>query len=211
MALPNSNAELVQYLVAHGVLKTPRLVGAFKAIDRAQFVPPGERGEAYGDYPLPIGYSQTISQPSTVALMLEWLQPQSGQNILEIGAGCGYVTALLAKVVGEKGHLVALEIIPELAAQARRNLAAYHFTNFELLEADGSRGYAPEVPYSGIIVSAAAVELPPGLKEQLTTGGRLVIPVGEHPQAMAVIERTSKGFRERSVPGFEFVPLVHRE
>ncbi len=203
-----TNAQLVDELVAAGDLVRPELSAAFRAVDRVHFVPSALAGEAYADYPLPIGQGQTISQPSTVAFMLEQLQPEVGQRVLEVGAGSGYVAALLAKVVGQTGHVFALEVLPELVDVARQHLARYHFSQLELIEADGSRGYPEQAPYGRIIVSAAAPELPRELKDQLTIGGRLVAPIGGYSQDIVLIERTLEGFTERRFPGFVFVPLV---
>ncbi len=199
---------MVQELIAAGDLHNPTLINAFRAVDRADFVLPEQWELAYRNYPLPIGEGQTISQPATVALMLELLSVEVGMKVLEVGAGSGYVAALLAKLVGEHGMVFALERLPELAEQAKGNLARYGWPQLKLVCGDGSRGYSTQAPYDRIIVSAAAAELPDEFKGQLAVGGRLVAPVGGYPQDLVLLERVSGGFREQRFPGFIFVPLV---
>ncbi|MBI5466473.1 MAG: protein-L-isoaspartate(D-aspartate) O-methyltransferase [Candidatus Kerfeldbacteria bacterium] len=203
-----NNDELVDYLVNSGVLKSKFLVRAWRQVSRADFVPAKLRPQAYADEPLPIGLGQTISQPSTVAFMLELLRPEPGQRVLEIGAGSGYVAALLAQVVGERGEVIALERIAPLVQQAKKNTERYHFSWLELLHADGGLGYSDGGEFDRILVSAAAVALPPELSPQLGLNGRLVAPVGEYPQDIILRERTSEGFKEQHYPGFVFVPLL---
>lgn len=156
-----------------------------------------------------IGYGQTISQPATVAFMLELLQPQVGEKILDIGAGSGWQTALLAQIVGQAGQVIAVERVPELAGFAQRNLAKYHYENVELIVADGSQGYANYEPYDGIIVAAAGSRIPETMLRQLKVGGRLVMPVGETTQSIfLVIRKDQNNFKYQEFPGFIFVPLV---
>ena len=111
--MSNNNSELVRHLIEEGYLKTERIIGAFSAIDRADFVLEEYKSEVYGDYPLPISYGQTISQPATVAFMLELLQPEAGDKVMDAGSGSGWQTAILASIVGEKGSVYAVERIPE--------------------------------------------------------------------------------------------------
>lgn len=208
MSEAKTNDELITKLIEFGDLNAPEIITAFKIVDRINFVPPDLYYEAYGNYPLPIGGGQTISQPSTVAFMLEQLKAQKGQNVLEIGAGCGWVSALLTYLVGEKGNVVGIEIIPKLAEQARQNISKYNFKNLQLILADGSCGYKKFAPYDRIIVSAAAPILPLQLKEQLVDGGRLVAPIGDYQQDIVLIERKKECFTEKHFPGFVFVPLI---
>ncbi len=124
-----SNKELVEHLIKRGVLKTPKIIEAFKKIDRKDFVKEEFLEEAYFDTPLPIGFGQTISQPYTVAFMLELLEPKEGDTVLDIGSGSGWTTALLAYIVGNKGKVIGVERIKELVEFGKKNLAKYKFKN----------------------------------------------------------------------------------
>lgn len=203
-----SNDELVNYLISTGVLKTLELIRAFSKVDRKNFVAEESRSFAYDDSPLSIGYGQTISQPTTVAFMLEELHPQIGDRVLDIGSGSGWTTAILASVVGEEGKVYAFELIPALKKFGENNANKYKLNNVSFFEGDGSRGLPPEAPYDRILVSAAADSIPKLLKEQLKIGGRLVIPVGRGIQAIYVIERIGdKAYKKKRIPGFIFVEL----
>ncbi len=204
----NSNQELVNFLVYEGELNSQSLKTALLKIDRRFFVSPKLQNEAYENYPLPIGEWQTISQPSTVVFMLEKLQPQLGQNILEVGSGCGWVSALLAFIVGNKGRVTGIDIIPELVELARDNTKRFNFNNLEFIAGDGSKGFIKLAPYERIIVSAGAKTIPQALIEQLKDGGRMVIPVGDYLQDMMVVEKKGKWIKKVAYPGFVFVPLL---
>lgn len=205
----HTNEELVRELVDEGYLKTPAIIDAMKAIDRKDFVPEEYVSEAYGNYPLPIAGGQTISQPLTVAFMLELLEPKQGEKILDVGAGSGWQTAMLAHIVGENGKVVAIERIEDLFMFAGKNVAKYHFLEngiVKLIHGDGAKGYEAEAPYNKIIAAAAAVRIPEAWKEQVKVGGRIVAPVGE---SIVVIEKTAPDkFNEKRHFGFSFVPLV---
>lgn len=165
--------HLVAELIAQGVLHTPRIIDAFRAIDRRDFVRPELAAEAYANIPLPIGQRQTISQPYTVAFMLELLQPQPGDTILEIGSGSGWQTALLAHIVGEAGHVTALEIIPELCEWGRQNVATYGYIDQGIVEMhcqSGLPGYLDSAPYDHIIAAAAGEMVPPAWQAQVNVG-----------------------------------------
>ncbi|MBI4094394.1 MAG: methyltransferase domain-containing protein [Candidatus Liptonbacteria bacterium] len=210
--MPESHDELVRELIEHGYLKTPRVIQAFRAIDRKHFVPLEYRDGAYANEPIPIGHGQTISQPLTVAFMLEQLISQEGDAVLDIGAGSGWQTALLAHLVGDGGRVVAMERIPELAAMCRENVARFNFIRkgiVTILTADASRGAPPEYVRDGfnrIIAAAAADEMPAVWRTQLKVGGRIVAPVG---QSVVVVEKkTANQFTSEEYFGFVFVPLV---
>lgn len=200
---------LIDKLVAQGVLKTPVVIRAFQNIDRADFVPAELKNRAYENVPLAIGEGQTISQPLTVAFMLELLQPQAGHTIFDVGSGSGWQTALLAEIVGARGHVVALEIVPELCEHGKKNIEKYHFIERGTVEIhcqNASGGWPELAPFDRIIAAASATEVPPAWKEQLKIGGRLVAPVGT---SLIVLQRRENGtFREQEFPGFVFVPFV---
>ena len=207
-----SEEKLIKNLVDDGYLKTPSIIEAFQKISRIDFVPENLKEVAYADNPLPIGHEQTISQPLVVAFMLELLEPREGEKILDIGAGSGWQTALLAHiVVGDElgGKVIAIERILELKTMAEENIAKYNFIEkgvVQIIQGDGSKGHKEEAPYDKIIAAAAAEKIPPAWKEQLKIGGRIVAPVG---QSIMVIEKTEQNqFTQKQYFGFSFVPLV---
>lgn len=203
------NQELVQYLKRTGALKSKRLEKALLKTPRRLFVPESLQKSAYRDYPLHIGHGQTISQPSTVVMMTQLLQPKAGQKILEIGSGSGWQSALLSRMVGNKGKIFTIEILSELAGFARRNIAKLKIKNVKVVEGNGSVGLEEEALFNGIIITAAAASIPDTLKKQLKVGGRIVAPVGgRYTQKMTVLKRTRKGFEQEEMPSyFAFVPL----
>ncbi len=162
-------------IVARGV-RDERVIAAMRRVPRHAFVPEVLAEEAYSDKALPIGYAQTISQPYMVAVCLEALALRGGERVLEIGAGSGYVTALLAELAGS---VRAIERLPELAGPARARLERLGYTNFLLWAADGTYGWAEEGPYEAILAAASALEPPAPWRGQLAPGGRLVMPLGE--------------------------------
>lgn len=201
--------RLVDKLAKEKYLKTPLIIQAFKKINRADFVPENMKEMAGFDAPLPIGFGQTISQPRTVAFMLELLQPALGDKILDIGAGSGWTGALLAQCVGAGGKIFAMEKIEELCRFGKKNILKYNFIGqgiVKMICADGSRGWSTEAPFDKILVSAAAREIPGMLKNQLAINGRLVIPVRN--SVWLVIRKSEKEFEEKEFYGFSFVPLV---
>ena len=171
------NGHLIDYLIARGVLHSPTLIEAFKRCDRILFVPDAFNAEAYNDYPLPIGERQTISQPTTVAIMIELLNPEAGHKILDIGSGSGWTTALLATAVGEEGFVEGIERIPFLVLYSRENLEKIPITNASITLADSSDLGKPGHLYDRILVSASAPTMPKSLLDQLKNGGILVIPI----------------------------------
>ncbi len=202
--------ELIAKIIESGILKSKSVIAAFQKIDRADFVLKKYRDEVYEDYPLPIGYGQTISQPSTVAFMLELLDPQEGEKILDVGSGSGWTTALMAHIVGSTGKVWGLERVPELVEFGCENLAKYKFSNAQILQTE--RGLlAPRLPtgdfagFDKILVSAAGESLPQELVGQLKVGGRMVIPIGN---SIFKIDKTSESeIKKQEFPGFVFVPL----
>jgi len=174
-----SEAELRGAMVANQLrrrgVQNPRVLEALGEIPRHRFVEASLK-DAYSDHPLPIGHGQTISQPYMVALMTELLAPEKGHRILEIGAGSGYQTAVLARLCA---HVYAVERIDELAQKARSTLEALDVANVTLATGDGTQGWTAQAPFDGILVAAGAPSVPAPLLEQLREGGRLVIPVGK--------------------------------
>ena len=202
---------LVDSLIEQEWLKTPRIIYAFKKIKRIDFLPDDMKDLAELNEALSIGYGQTISQPLVVAFMLELLQPKPGDKVLDIGAGSGWTSALLSEIVGDKGKVIAIEIIPELVEFSRKNIRKYNFIEKGIAEficADGSQGYQKEAPFDKILCSAEAQEVPQAWKDQLKIGGRIVTPIGS--SIWLFIKKSSEQFEEKEYPGFVFVPLVSK-
>jgi len=200
---------LIDNLIEGGWLKTPEIIEAFKKIKRVDFLPESMKNLSEENEALPIGYSQTISQPLVVAFMLEQLAPKKGDKILDVGSGSGWTTALLAEIVGERGKIIAIDIVPELVEFGRKNIEKYNFIKegrVECICADGSKGYPKEAPYNKILVSATAKELTPAWQEQLKVEGRIVVPIGS--SIWLYIKKDQKNFEEIEHPGFVFVPLI---
>ncbi len=186
----------------------PKVLAAIAEVPRHEFVPPSLAKSAYQNGPLPIGYQQTISQPFIVALMTDLLRPRPDYTILEVGTGSGYQAAVLSRLVRQ---VYSLEIIPELAEQARARLARLGYDNVEVIHGNGRQGLSRHAPYDGIIVTAAAEAVPQALIDQLKPGARLVIPVGGRMfgQELIVLERDEKGgVRREDVLPVAFVPLT---
>ena len=196
-------------IVSRGVTDD-RVLEALRAVPRHLFVPASQRARSYTDAALPIGDGQTISQPYIVALMTELLQSQPEDVVLEIGTGSGYQAAVLSRLVKQ---VYSMEILPSLAAAARRRLSELDFANVTVRAGDGYRGWPERAPFDGIIVTAAPPEIPAALVAQLKRGGRMVVPVGETAatQQLMVIEksRTSDAITKRTVIPVRFVPMVH--
>lgn len=202
---------LLEELINEGYLKTPRIIEAFKKIDRADFVLRKTKKDAYLNIPLPIGYSQTISQPLTVAFMLELLKPKKGDKILDVGSGSGWQSALLGEIVGEKGKVFGVEIIPELVEFGNNNVAKYSFISkgtVKIISASGVIGLRNESPFDRIIVGAMAETFPEELLKQLKVGGRLVLPY--RGSVWLFVKKGEDEFKEHEYPGFAFVPLVDK-
>jgi protein-L-isoaspartate(D-aspartate) O-methyltransferase len=188
----------------------PQVLEALARVPRHAFVPAAYQEEAYANRPLPIGHGQTISQPFVVALMTDLAEITPDSVVLEVGAGCGYQTAVLAQLAR---RVYSVEVVSDLASRAREALGGLGIQNVELRCGDGWHGWPQHAPYDAIVVTAGATEVPPPLLEQLAPGGRLVIPVGpsSYGQDLLVVRKRQDGTLERrSVLGVAFVPLVHR-
>jgi len=204
----DSRRALAQQLRLEGIVDE-RVLAAVARVRREMFVAAEHRQHAYKNIPLPIGDGQTISQPYVVALMTQALALCGTERVLEVGTGSGYQAALLAELARE---VISLERIESLAERARRRLFALGYTNVEVHTADGTLGWPPRAPYDGIVVTAAAPQIPPCLVEQLAEKGRLVIPVG-HVASQELIVLSKEGGRSvsRSLGPVRFVPLVGRD
>lgn len=200
-----TNGELTDYLASSGVLKSEKVLNAFRAIDRADFVCAKDASEAYDDYPLPIGYGATISQPTTVAFMLELLQADAGDKILDVGSGSAWTTALLAHIAGSTGYVFGVEIVPELLVFGQNNLKKYTNLRAEIRQAEQTVGLAHEAPFDKILVSAAANTLPEELIEQLKPGGKMIIPI--QSSIWEITKSDNGAIATQEHYGFSFVPL----
>jgi protein-L-isoaspartate(D-aspartate) O-methyltransferase len=198
--------DMVTDQIAARGIRDERVLAAMRKVERHLFVPESLRSMAYDDRPLPIGEGQTISQPYIVALMTELLALQGKEKVLEIGTGSGYQAAILAKLAGE---VYSIEILKPLAQRANALLTNLGLTNIHVRCADGYESWKEEAPFDAIIVTAAPQEVPPQFVEQLKTGGRMVIPVGDFSQKLNLIVKTEHGIQKQSVAGVVFVPMVH--
>jgi protein-L-isoaspartate(D-aspartate) O-methyltransferase len=183
-----------------------RVLAAMNRVPRHEFVPKEFRAQAYADHPIPIEQGQTISQPFIVAVMLEHLRLQPEDSVLEIGTGSGYLTALLAQLAGK---VYSIERHATLAYSARELLASLQYRNVEILAGDGIHGLPSHAPFDAIIVSAAALEIPPALFAQLREGGRMIIPVGPPEAQLLQLVRKQDGRRMiTKLDACRFVPLL---
>lgn len=197
--------RMVKSQIARRGLKDPRLLAAFEAVPRHLFVPKQYHYAAYDDGPLPIGFSQTISQPYIVALMTDLLELQGHERVLEVGTGSGYQAAILGQLSRE---VHTIEYIQELASKAEKLITKLKLENVHVHFGDGSVGWPGTAPYHGILVAAAAPKTPKVLLEQLEDGGKLVLPVGGRGvQSLEVWERDGKKYRNKTVTAVAFVPL----
>jgi len=187
---------------------SPPVRAALSRVERHRFVPASRRDAAYGNHPLPIGAGQTISQPYIVALSTDLVAPRPGHRVLEIGTGSGYQAAVLAQIVAQ---VYTIELIGDLGRAAAARLAAAGYANVEVRIGDGYAGWPEKAPFDGIVVTAAAPQVPQALVDQLKPGGRLVIPVGAShavQELRVLTRRADGGVDERRVLPVRFVPLV---
>jgi protein-L-isoaspartate(D-aspartate) O-methyltransferase len=192
-------------IAARGV-SDPRVLAAMRQVLRHRFIPAHLWDQAYGDYPLPIGEDQTISQPYIVALMTEMLEIKPTDRVLEIGTGSGYQAAILAELAA---HVFTIDRVATLLSRAEQTLEALGYTNITTRVGDGTLGWPEEMPFDAIIVTAGAPEVPRPLTEQLATGGRLVIPVGDTwSQTLTRVRQTTEGLKFEYHGGCRFVRLI---
>ncbi len=188
-------------------IKDKRLLEAFLEVPRESFVGEELKNSAYQDRPLPIGEGQTISQPYIVAYMLDKLEISPEDKVLEVGSGCGYVLALLAELAEE---VYGIERKAALAERSRQTLRELGYDDIEIRAGDGSQGWLEKAPFAGILVSAAAAQVPEELKQQLEIGGRLILPLGDgHFQRLVLVTRDSRDkFSRKKLESVRFVPLI---
>jgi protein-L-isoaspartate(D-aspartate) O-methyltransferase len=210
-------AAMVERQLRRRGIGDERVLEAMAAVPRDRFVPTSERRRSYNDSALPIGYGQTISQPWIVAAICEALALHGDERVLEIGTGSGYSAGVLSRLARE---VVTIERIPELAAEARETLAQLGVTNVEVVVGDGSAGLPERAPFEGIAVHATAPGAPASLIEQLSVGGRLVVPIASDGADVLTVfmrvsdevdPRTGRGLERRSLGPVRFVPLIGRE
>ena len=197
-----------QQLKPRGI-KDERLLAAMARVPREEFVPADERGDAYEDGPLPIGFDQTISQPYIVAFMTEQLRLKPSDRLLEIGSGSGYQAAVLAELVAD---VYTIEILEPLAKTAEATLQRLGYKNVHLKIGDGYQGWPEEAPFDAIIVTCAPDKVPQPLVDQLKDGGRMVIPVGERfAQQLYLLEKKNGQLKESATLPVRFVPMLREE
>ncbi|MBU1077646.1 MAG: protein-L-isoaspartate(D-aspartate) O-methyltransferase [Spirochaetes bacterium] len=203
--LKTERMKMVEDQIKKRGIKDKRVLNALKKVKRHLFIPHSLWDEAYGDYPLPIGEGQTISQPYVVALMTELLKLKEKEKVLEIGTGSGYQAAILAELCKE---VYSVEIIESLAQKSKEKLAELGYKNIFVFQGDGYLGLKKYAPFDGIIVTCAPPYVPEPLKEQLKEGGRMVIPVGDYFQELKVLTKRKGKINETSVIPVRFVPMT---
>ena len=191
-----------------GFLTDSKIESAIRKVPRHNFVPESMKNKAYENEPIRIMKKQTISQPSVVSRMTEWLDLKEGQKVLEIGSGSGWQSAILAKIVGT-GKIFTVERHSELASFAKKNLEKLGIKNVKIILGDGRLGLEEESPFDRIMVTAACREVPKALLDQLSLDGLLIAPVGDDIQSLILLKKTPEGIVEiKNQKGYVFVPLV---
>ena len=191
-------------LISRGI-QNSKVIQAMLKVPRHKFVSEDLKDSAYGDYPLPIGMDQTISQPYIVALMTDLLNPKEGEKVLEVGTGSGYQTAILAEMGCE---VYTVEILEPVAEKAKQILQSLGYENIHFKIGDGYRGWEEYAPFDAIIVTAAPDHIPQPLIDQLKVNGRMIIPVGGLYQDLLLVQKTEKGVDMKTVTPVRFVPMT---
>ena len=203
--------RMVERQIAARGIGDPYILEAMRAVPREAFVPPALADQAYEDSPLPIEADQTISQPYIVALMIEAAGIAPGAKVLEIGGGSGYAAAVMGRIAGE---VIAVERHAELAALAEARMARLGYDNVRIVHGDGSGGLPDEAPFDAILAAASGSHVPETLKQQLSLGGSLVMPIGEPGAVQNLVRMTRTGdeaYQTRDLGPVRFVPLIGEE
>ena len=200
-------ARMVDAQIRARGVRDPRVLDVMAEVPRERFLPEDVRHEAYGDHPVPIGLGQTISQPYIVGYMTEALRLEPSHRVLEIGTGCGYQTAILAKLSRE---VYSIELVPELAERAARTLESLGYFNVHVRAGDGYEGWPEHAPYDRVIGAAAADAVPPALVDQLVDGGILVLPIGTFTQELRVLQKHGTAMQLLATLPVLFVPMIKR-
>lgn len=205
MTSQRTRARMVERLRKDGITDEA-VLSAMGAVPRHVFVEEALASRAYDDDALPIGFSQTISQPYIVARMIEALRAgRELGKVLEIGTGCGYQAAVLAHLASE---VYSIERIAPLLMKARANLRGLRLGNLRLKHCDGNLGLPEAAPFDSIVVAAATRQVPPALLQQMAPGGRMILPFGTSVQVLRLVERTRSGYNETSLDAVRFVPML---
>jgi protein-L-isoaspartate(D-aspartate) O-methyltransferase len=206
--LPDRDAErqrMIDDQLRARDISSPRVLEAMRKVPRHLFVPEPYRDRAYGDFPLPIGFEQTISQPYIVAFMTQALGVERGHRVLEIGTGSAYQAAVLGELTNE---VYSIEIVAPLADRARETLTALGYRHVQVRTGNGYLGWPEHAPFDRIIVTAAPAEIPPALVEQLKVGGVMAIPVGTTDQDLLILRKTDRGMQTVGTLPVRFVPMT---
>jgi len=206
----NLNADKLYMIERHlegRDIANEAVLRAMREVPRERFIPPALQAQAYADFPLPIGHGQTISQPYVVAFMTQMLEVRPEDKVLEIGTGCGYQAAVLARLAKQ---VYTIEIVKPLADKARKLLAELGYTNIFIKAGDGFEGWPEHAPFDKIIVTCAVRELPPALVAQLHEGGRMIAPIGgaDSAQQLVIATKEKGKLRQRQVLPVRFVPMT---
>jgi protein-L-isoaspartate(D-aspartate) O-methyltransferase len=209
-AFATARARMVREQIAARGLTDGRVLAALARVPRHEFVPAGQRAQAYADGPLPIGHGQTISQPYIVAFMTAALDPRPGDRVLEIGTGSGYQAAVLSGLVAE---VYSMELVEPLARRAEADLRRLGYANVRVRAGDGYRGWPEAAPFDAIMVTCAPEQVPQALVDQLKIGGRMMIPVGpaSGAQELYLLRKRPGGLETKAVLPVRFVPMVAKD
>ena len=203
----DARKEMVEYQIKRRGITDEKVLSVMATIPRHLFVPSKYQGKAYGDYPLPIGYGQTISQPYIVALMTEILELEPDFRVLEIGTGSGYQAAVLSLIVDE---VYTIEIKEALASEAETRLMKLGYSNVFVKDGDGYFGWPDAAPFDAIIITCAVNHIPPPLLEQLKDGGRLILPLGStlYAQTLTLVTKEGEDYTVKHLLDVRFVPMT---